>query len=172
MHPLLLVVLAALVILFIVLAWVVIKWLFIVAAVDPFHSHSKPADLDRSILDHARRLAQGQTAELAVVHCYTSPEFFGDDIPGAALAESGARREALERLVAHAGLPKSAARLVGGAAPHMLLRQMAERGEADLIVMGALARGRFKDWLVGSTAERVLLGSVADVLTVKAAPEL
>ena len=45
----------------------------IVAAVDPFHVHSKPAELDRSILDHARRFAEGQSAELAVVHCYTSP---------------------------------------------------------------------------------------------------
>jgi universal stress protein E len=49
----------------------------------------------------------------------------------------------------------------------MLLRQMAERGDADLIVMGALARGRLQEWLIGSTAERVLNGSVADVLAVK-----
>ena len=48
---------------------------------------------------------------------------------------------------------------------------MAERGEADLIVMGALARGRFEEWLIGSTAERVLIGSVADVLAVKPARE-
>jgi universal stress protein E len=101
----------------------------IVAAVDPFHSHSKPADLDRSILEHAQRLAQGQAAELAVVHCYTSPDFFGDDIGGSPLLESGMRRDALERLVAEAGLPRSAARLVGGGAPHMLLRQMAERAK-------------------------------------------
>ena len=143
----------------------------IVAAVDPFHVHSKPVELDRSILDCARRVAEGGAAEIAVVHCYTSPEFFGDDIAGAAIAEGGVRREALERLVTEAGMPKSAARLVGGAAPHMLLRQMAERGDADLIVMGALARGRFEEWLIGSTAERVLNGSVADVLTVKASPQ-
>jgi universal stress protein E len=141
----------------------------IVAAVDPFHVHSKPAALDLSIIDHARRLAEGQAAELSVVHCYTSPDFFGGELAGAARAETGVRREALERLVAQAGLPKSAARLAAGAAPHMLLRQMAERGEADLIVMGALARGRIEEWLIGSTAERVLVGSVADVLTVKPA---
>ena len=98
-------------------------------------------------------------------------EFFGEDLAGAAAAEGGVRREALDRLVAQAGLPKSVARLAGGAAPHTLLRQMAERGEADLIVMGALARGRFEEWLIGSTAERVLIGSVADVLAVKPARE-
>ena len=143
----------------------------IVAAVDPFHLHAKPADLDRSILDYARRLAEGQGAELAVVHCYTPPEHFGREFAGAPPTESGIRRETLERFVADAGLPTSVARLAGGGAPHTLLRQMAERGEADLIVMGALARGRFEDWFIGSTAERVLSGSSADVLTVKALPE-
>jgi universal stress protein E len=143
----------------------------IVAAVDPFHVHSKPAALDLAIIDYARKLADGHAAELAVVHCYTSPEHFAPELAGAARAETDVRREALERLVVQAGLPKSAARLTGGAAPHVLLRQMAERGEADLIVMGALARGRFEEWFIGSTAERVLNGSVADVLAVKAAPE-
>jgi len=143
----------------------------IVAAVDPFHLHAKPAELDRSILSYARRLAEKQAAELAVVHCYTPPEHLGGELADAARTESKIRREALERLVAEAGLPKSVARLEGGGAPHMLLRRMAERGEADLIVMGALARGRLEEWFIGSTAERVLNGSVADVLAVKAEPQ-
>jgi nucleotide-binding universal stress UspA family protein len=37
--------------------------------------------------------------------------------------------------------------------------------------MGALARGRLEEWLVGSTAERVLIGSAADVLVVKPSRE-
>jgi universal stress protein E len=143
----------------------------IVAAVDPFHLHAKPAELDRSILDYARRLAEERAGELIVVHCYTPPEHFGGEFGDAARAESGIRREALAKLVAEAGLPTSVARLAGGGAPHALLRQMAERGEADLIVMGALARGRFEEWFIGSTAERVLNGSAADVLAVKAAPQ-
>ena len=144
----------------------------IIAAVDPFHLHAKPAELDRSILGYARRLAEGQAAELAVVHCYTPPEHIGGEFAGAARAEGVIRREALEKLVADAGLPTSVARIAGGGAPHALLRQMAARGEADLIVMGALARGRLEEWFIGSTAERVLTGSAADVLTVKAAPQL
>lgn len=144
----------------------------IVAAVDPFHLHAKPAELDRSILDYARRLADGRAAELAVVHCYTPPEHLGGELGAAAREEGRIRREALEKVVSDAGLPRSAARLAGGGAPHTLLRQMAERGEADLIVMGALARGRFEEWFIGSTAERVLSGPAADVLAVKAFPEL
>lgn len=46
---------------------------------------------------------------------------------------------------------------------------MAERGEADVIVMGVLARGRVKDWLIGSTAERVLHRTRVDVLAVNPA---
>jgi nucleotide-binding universal stress UspA family protein len=46
---------------------------------------------------------------------------------------------------------------------------MAESGDADVIVMGALARGRLTDLFIGSTAERVLHGVAADVLAIKAA---
>ncbi len=43
---------------------------------------------------------------------------------------------------------------------------MQQSGEADLIVMGALARGRLAEFLVGSTAERVLHHGRGDVLVV------
>lgn len=142
----------------------------IVAAVDPFHLHAKPAELDRSILSYGRRLAERERAELAVVHCYTPPPHLVGELAGAARAEGVARRQAVEKLAAAAGLPISVARLASGGAPHTLLRQMAERGEADLIVMGALARGRFEEWFIGSTAERVVNGLAADVLVVKPLP--
>ena len=54
-----------------------------------------------------------------------------------------------------------------GPKPHEVLKRLAESGEADVIVMGALARGRLKDWILGSTAERVLHGGRVDVLAVK-----
>jgi nucleotide-binding universal stress UspA family protein len=40
-------------------------------------------------------------------------------------------------------------------------------GEADLVVMGGLARGRLAELLLGSTAERVLHHGRGDVLVVK-----
>ena len=43
---------------------------------------------------------------------------------------------------------------------------MQQRGEADLIVMGALARGRFAELILGNTAERVLHYGGGDVLVV------
>jgi universal stress protein E len=145
------------------------KYAHVVAAVDPFHAHAKPADLDAAILANARDLALHSGATLLAVHCFTPVEFLGADAPSPRSADAGveARRAALEQLVEKAGLPKSAARLETGAPPHVALQRLAESGEADLIVLGALARGRLKDWLIGSTAERVLHRGGADVLAVK-----
>jgi nucleotide-binding universal stress UspA family protein len=48
-----------------------------------------------------------------------------------------------------------------------VIKKLVAGGEADVVVMGVLARGRIKDWLIGSTAERVLHGVPVDVLAVK-----
>jgi universal stress protein E len=145
----------------------------VVAAVDPFHVHAKPAELDRSILAAARELERQAGATLAVVHCYMHPEYFGAESKVLRGHDATAeRREALDRLVEEAGLPKSAARLVTGAPTDTLLKRMAQSGEADLIVMGALARGRLGELFIGSTAERVLHGVTADVLAIKAPPAI
>jgi universal stress protein E len=147
------------------------KYARIVAAVDPFHAHAKPVGLDLAILAGARELAMQSGATLSVVHCYTPVEMLGVDAPSPRSADEGvgARRAALEALVEQAGLPKSAARLETGLPAHVALQRLAESGEADLIVLGALARGRLEDWLIGSTAERVLHRGGADVLAVKPA---
>jgi universal stress protein E len=140
----------------------------IVAAVDPFHAHAKPAELDLAILAGAREL-QGLTgATLTAIHCFTPLEYFGADLAMPASHTSGAdvRHAELESLLRKCDLPASAARLEIGAA-HEVIKRLAENGEADVVVMGALARGRIKDWLIGSTAERVLHDARVDVLAVK-----
>ena len=52
-------------------------------------------------------------------------------------------------------------------APHAVIEDLQRRGEADLVVMGGLARGRLAELLIGSTAERVLHQGFGDVLVVK-----
>jgi universal stress protein E len=143
----------------------------VVAAVDPFHVHAKPAELDLSILAAARKFEQHARATLTAVHCHVSPEYFGAG-SSAARGHDAEHREALERIVAMAGLPKSIARLATGASTDTFLKRMAGAGEADLIVIGALARGRFGEMFIGSTAERVLHGVAADVLTIQATPAI
>jgi universal stress protein E len=145
----------------------------LVAAVDPLHAHAKPADLDQAILSHAKALQTQLGADLEVAHCYVPLTRLGigadvgqlplDDAERA--LEEG-RRQALEQLVADAGLPASAIKLRPGS-PEVVLQRMMDRGDADLVIMGALSRGRLRDFLIGSTAEKLLQRSRGDVLTIK-----
>jgi universal stress protein E len=139
----------------------------IVAAVDPLHAHAKPAELDLAILAQARELQAQTGAQLTVVHCFTSFEHLGAGVmrPASPAQEEDRRRKAVEALLANAGI--TAKVRVEHGATHEVLARLAEQGEADLIVMGTLSRGRIKDWLIGSTAERVLHSVSADVLAVK-----
>jgi nucleotide-binding universal stress UspA family protein len=140
----------------------------VVAAVDPFHTHAKPAELDREILRHAKSVAALVGAPLTVLHCYLPIDYFGVDfaqVPAGDPRFLDARTEALQGLCAEVGVPASASRLVAGA-PHAVLHAMQERGEADLVVMGAFARGRFAELVLGNTAERVLHDGDGDVLLV------
>jgi universal stress protein E len=140
----------------------------VVAAVDPFHAHAKPAALDRDILRVAKEVERRTRAKLAAVHCYFPVEYFGADLARIAPSDPrlvDARLEAVRELCAEAGVPEDAARLIAGA-PHAVLPDMQRRGEADLVVMGALARGRFAELVLGNTAERVLHHGSGDVLIV------
>jgi universal stress protein E len=141
----------------------------IVAAVDPFHTHAKPAALDAEILRIAKALqAQAAGATLTVLHCYAPLDFFGAELgplPTQDAALAAAREQAMRALCQEAGVPTTAIRLVAGA-PHTVLQGLQRSGEADLIVMGALARGRVAEFLIGSTAERVLHHGRGDVLVV------
>ncbi|RPI58640.1 MAG: universal stress protein, partial [Lysobacterales bacterium] len=138
----------------------------IVAAVDPFHTHAKPAALDREILRVAKELQRRTHATLTALHCYFPVEYFGADLTHIAPGDPrlvDARLEAVHALCIEARIPAEAAQLVAGA-PHNVLREMQQRGEADLIVMGALARGRLAELVLGNTAERVLHYGNGDVL--------
>lgn len=140
----------------------------IVAAVDPFHAHAKPAELDRTILRIAKALRLRTGATLAAVHCYLPVEYFGADLARMAPSDPNlpdARHEAVRTLCAAAGIDAAAAKVIAGA-PHAVLTDLQARGEADLVVMGALARGRFAELVLGNTAERVLHYCKGDVLVV------
>jgi universal stress protein E len=140
----------------------------IVAAVDPFHTHAKPEVLDRQILRLARALQRRTNAALTAVHCYVPVEYFGADLTRMAASDPrlvDARLEAVRALCAEAGIAESAAQLVAGV-PHAVLTEMQQRGEGDVVVMGALARGRFAELVLGNTAERVLHHGTGDVLIV------
>ncbi len=142
----------------------------VIAAVDPFHAHSKPAELDSAILAHAHDLQTRTRGTLRALHCYVPFEYFGADLaaPAGDTLSADTRRAEVKKVLRQAGLQDSAANVETGPT-HEVIKKLVDRGEADVVVMGVLARGRIKEWLIGSTAERVLQGVPVDVLAVKPA---
>lgn len=144
----------------------------IVAAVDPFHAHDKPAELDAAILGTAVDLGAASGARVDVVHCFlplttllsgSAEEHLPLDDAEAALERHRGQR--LDEVAEAAGVDAGSARLIRGR-PERVLPDLAAAG-ADLIVMGALSRGRLRDLVVGSTAEHILATIDADVMIVK-----
>jgi universal stress protein E len=146
----------------------------IVAAVDPVHAHAKPVGLDHAIVRMAAALHDVTGAKLALVHSFVPLSRYGsktadiDRLPlnDAERALEASRKEAVTRLAAEASLDPDQARLIEGG-PESVLQNLMEQGEAELVVMGALARGKLADFIIGSTAERLLRHAGADILLVK-----
>ena len=78
----------------------------IVAAVDPFHAHSKPGELDLAILAHAHDLQTRTRATLSALHCFVPFEYFGADLttPVSDAFAADARREEVEKVAPTSGL--------------------------------------------------------------------
>ena len=146
----------------------------IVAAVDPVHAHDKPALLDRRIIKAARAIAEQCDGSLQVVHTYQRLEEIGlratwafkplklpvKDIEAKIHAE---HERALKILAETCDVPQNALHLVPGRAYEVLPAFAFQHG-ASLVVMGALARSKLKQRIVGSTAARTLDHLHCDVL--------
>jgi universal stress protein E len=73
---------------------------------------------------------------------------------------------ALEELLRGYAVPSTNVHVLRGQA-HELLAETAEKLQADMVVMGAVARSGLKRVFIGSTAERVLDRVPCDLLVVK-----
>jgi universal stress protein E len=80
--------------------------------------------------------------------------------------ERGRIREALAVLSRTHGIAPGHVQLRQGSAVEVLCDVAAEL-PADVVVLGAIARGRLRERLIGSTAERVLDRLPCDTLVVK-----
>ncbi len=150
----------------------------IIAAVDPLHAHDKPAHLDRMIIETAQAIAGQCKGMLRVLHTYQRLEEIGlratwafkpvklpiKDIEAKILAE---HTRALKILAETCDVPKEALHLMPGRA-YEILPAFAFEQRASLVVMGALARSKLKQRIVGSTAARVLDHLHCDVLVAHA----
>ena len=152
----------------------------VVAAVDPVHANDKPAYLDMRIIDCARSVAEGCKAALIVVHTYQTLDEIGSRatwafkpmrLPVEEFNEKIRREhdQAMKLLAEVRDLPAKAVHMLPGRPEEILPAFAGEKG-ASLVVMGALARSRLKQRLIGSTAARTLDHFVCDVLVVHGKP--
>jgi universal stress protein E len=147
----------------------------VVAALDPFHAHAKPASLDGSILDAAVDAA-GSTSRVYAVHAHLMPQPLLVDgglepywIPLTKEqidAYEAKHRRALERSAGRADVPPSNVVYLRGDVVDLLPRAT-KRLRADLVVMGAVSRSGLKRLFIGNSAERLLDKLECDVLVVK-----
>lgn len=148
----------------------------VVAAVDPVHAHDKPAHLDKRIVEISRQIADDSGGRLEVLHTYQRLDEIGSRVMWAfkpqklpvAELDRKIREEhdhALRVLGEVCELPRRSLHLVPGR-PHEVLPVFAREQRASLVVMGALARSKLKQRLVGSTTARVLDHIPCDVLVV------
>jgi universal stress protein E len=148
-----------------------------VAGVDPTQEHGKPGKLDGMILDLSETLASIWAGRVHIVHAYpliSNSVLTITAIPGAAgypLEVSGEaveaeHREDLEALLKGRDLGQATVHFLPGD-PRDVLLERSETLEANLVVMGAVARGPIKRMLLGSTAEQVAESLPCDILAVR-----
>jgi universal stress protein E len=145
----------------------------VLAAVDPCHTHAKPAQLDTEILSAGAQLAEALQGKLHAVHAYPPVVIGGaaasvaasvaTRLDGIAAAQAGTE---FDRLLEGTDIARTRRHLLGDL-PAAAINEIARRTRADVVVMGALSRSGIKRILIGNTAERLLDELPCDLLIVK-----
>jgi universal stress protein E len=146
----------------------------ILAAIDPFHRHARPAGLDLKLLREGEQFARMLHGSLHVVHAYMP---IGEMAPinGAPLlalpasveeARSKAIAAVVARLAERANVPAKRRYVCMGEVSDTLSATYRRTG-ASILVMGAVSRSALGRTFIGSAAERVLDKVGCDMLIVK-----
>jgi universal stress protein E len=151
---------------------------YMVAAVDPTHEHDKPAALDHAIVKAAKTISEPAGGDLHLLHTYERLVGIGseanktlksmklpiDEIDQRMQEE---HRQALDAFAEKSGFDSEHVHQLPGRTRE-ILPTFARAHNADLVVMGALARWGIRRMVIGSTTERVLDHLPCDVLIVRA----
>ena len=148
-----------------------------VAAIDPLNEHDKPAALDDEILGLSKKLADATGGEVRAFHSYdpriavataTANAYIPVSLPFDEIEKQ--MREQHEKrfneVIDFHGIDKDKAHLIAGLT-HEELPDLAAKVSADVVVMGAVSRNRWKRLFIGATAERTLEHLPCDLLIVK-----
>ncbi len=148
-----------------------------IAAIDPMHQHDKPAALDDEILHVAKGIAAQVNGEVHAFHSYdpriavataTANAYIPVSLPFDEIEQQmheDHEKRFIEITDFHE-IDKSNAHLVAGLT-HEELPAIAGKLDAAVVVMGAVARNRWKRLFIGATAERTLEDLPCDLLIIK-----
>jgi len=147
----------------------------VLVAVDPFHTHSKPANLDARLLDFGNAITHLFKGSLHAFHAYMPLVDFAP-VPGAAVpvgpppeveeAHGELIASEFDRIADAAGVPPRSRHLHMGIVSSELCAT-ARSTRASMVVMGAVSRSAFRRVFIGSTAEAVLDKLTCDALVLK-----
>lgn len=151
----------------------------IIAAVDPVHSHDKPAELDQMIVEKAQAIGGPAKGDVHLFHTYerivgigreATKTFKPIELPVDELSQKieAEHRKQLDALAAATDIDAKHVHQLPGSTKD-LLPSFARTENADVVVMGALARWGLRRMIIGSTAEKVLDHLPCDILIVRLA---
>lgn len=149
----------------------------VIAAIDPMNQHDKPAALDDEILSLSKSIAASIGGDVRAFHCYdprvaiasaTANAYIPVSLPLDEIEQQMQEdhRERFEEITKFHGIDADKTHLISGLT-HEELPALAKAVKADVVVMGAVARNRWKRLFVGATAERTLEHLPCDLLIVK-----
>jgi universal stress protein E len=148
-----------------------------VAAIDPMHQHDKPAALDDEILHVGKAITRQVQGELHAFHSYdpriavataTANAYIPVSLPFDEIEQQmhEDHQKRFSEITEFHKLDADKSHLVAGLT-HEELPLIADKLKADVVVMGAVARNRWKRLFIGATAERTLEHLPCDLLIIK-----
>lgn len=149
----------------------------IIAAIDPMNQHDKPAALDDEILNISKMLGEKLGGDVHAFHSYdpriavataTANAYIPVSLPFDEIEKQmhEDHQKRFTEITSFHGIADDHVHLVAGLAQEEL-PDIASSLNADVVVMGAVARNRWKRLFIGATAERTLEHLPCDLLIIK-----
>ena len=149
----------------------------LIAAIDPMNQNDKPAALDDEILQVSKTICEGIGGDVHAFHAYdpriavataTANAYIPVSLPFDEIEQQmhEDHQKRFREITEFHGVADDHSHLVAGLT-HEELPAMADELGADVVVMGAVARNRWKRLFIGATAERTLEHLPCDLLIVK-----
>lgn len=148
-----------------------------IASIDPMNEHDKPAALDDEILQTGKLIAAKTGGELHAFHSYdpriavataTANAYVPVSLPFDEIEKQmhEEHEQRFREITSFHEIAEDHTHLLAGLT-HEELPEVAESLKADVVIMGAVSRNRWKRLFIGATAERTLEFVPCDMLIIK-----